>query len=99
MPHILSTSANEIISEESGDNDPVFYNAFPSPLSQQKCYRTLYGKQTGRDDLLFTSMMNLLFSFLKFMVGGSRIFSFCANGMFLWLSSKTNAQPDKIFMT
>ncbi len=52
MPHILPTSANETIGEETGDFYPVFYNAFARPLSQWKCYKMIYGTQTGGDDLL-----------------------------------------------
>ncbi len=43
------------------------------PLSQQKRYEMLYGTQTRRDDLLFTSMIDP--SFLPSMVGSKRIFS------------------------
>ncbi len=40
-----------------------FIKPLPILICQQKCYETLYSTQTGRDDLLFTSMIDLLFSF------------------------------------
>ncbi len=43
-------------------------------LIQWKHYETLYVTQTESDDLLFTSMTDLLFSFLLSVVEGRRIF-------------------------
>ncbi len=39
-----------------------FTTSLASPLSQQKRYEMLYSTQTRRDDLLFTSLIDLLFS-------------------------------------
>ncbi len=44
-------------------------------LSQQKPYETLYGTQTRRDDLVFTSVIDPLL-FLLTMVGSSRMLFF-----------------------
>ncbi len=41
MPHILPTSANEIISEETGDYYPVFYNAFAWSAQSAKTTKRL----------------------------------------------------------
>ncbi len=37
----------------------------PGPLSQQKRYEMLYGTQTRRDNLLFTSMISLYYQWLE----------------------------------
>ncbi len=58
MPHMLHTSANETISEETGGLSLTM--SLPGLLSQRKRYETFYGTQTGRDELLFTSMIDLL---------------------------------------
>ncbi len=87
---------------------PVLSFAMPLPglLSQCKHHKTLYGTLTGRDNLLLMSMIEPLFSFLLSMVGSRRIFhkTFSVfsvhgqtgfvqiSGMFLSLSSKTNAR-------
>ncbi len=51
----------------------------PSPLHQWKRYKTLHSTQTGRDDLLFTSMISsslFLFLFLLSMFGSKKRFFF-----------------------
>ncbi len=79
-----------------------FTKPLPGPLSQWKHYETLYCTQTGGDDLLFTSMIDLLLSLSLSIVRSRRIFFFrylnilclwwnryCANkGTFLSLSFK-----------
>ncbi len=40
-----------------------FTMLLPDPLSQQKHYEILYSTQTGRDNLLFTNLIDSLFSF------------------------------------
>ncbi len=64
MPHTLLTHTltNETINKME-ITILSFPEPLPSPLSQWKCYRMLYSTQTGRDDLLFTSMIDPLFSF------------------------------------
>ncbi len=63
MRHILPTSANKTVSEESGDYYPVFYSAFAWS-------KMLYSTQARGHDLLFTSMIDPLFCFLLSTVGG-----------------------------
>ncbi len=48
----------------------------PGPPDQGQRYETLYSTQTVRDDLLLTSTIDPLFSFLLSVVGSSRIFLF-----------------------
>ncbi len=45
----------------------------PGPLSQQRRYETFHCTQTRGDDLLFMSMIDLLFSFFHSMVGSRKI--------------------------
>ncbi len=73
--YILPPSADETNGEQTGDYFLSVTMSLPSLLSQQKHYETLHGTQTGRDDLLFTSMIDPLFSFLLSMVGSRRTFS------------------------
>ncbi len=74
IPHILSTSVRRL------ETTIMSFTMSLSSLSQQKCYKTLYGTQTGRRDLLFTSMIDPLFFFALFhsfslsMVGNMRTF-------------------------
>ncbi len=55
MPHILPTSY--LVRRL---NIPILSFTMPSPglLSQQKRHEILYGTQTGKDDLSFTSMID-----------------------------------------
>ncbi len=53
-----------------------FSVSFLGPLSQWKRYETLNGTHTRKDDLLFTSMIDPLFSYLLSMVGSRRIYLF-----------------------
>ncbi len=64
MTHILPTSANETISEDIGDNCPVFFNAFPWSARSAETLQNALSTQTKRDDLLFMSVIDPLFSFL-----------------------------------
>ncbi len=74
-PHILSTSANEVIGKETGDHYSVFYNDFArSAQSAQMLHNALRHTDDGRDNLLFTSLIDPLFSFLISMVGSKMIF-------------------------
>ncbi len=58
MPHILPASANRLdITVLS------FMMSLPGPLSQRKRYERLYGTQTRKDNSLFTSSIEPLFSF------------------------------------
>ncbi len=61
---------NKTISEETGDFYPVLTMPLPRPLSQRKHFKTLHGTQTVRDDLLFTSVIDLLFSSLLWLGAG-----------------------------
>ncbi len=71
MSHLLPTSTNETIGVEIGDYYLVFYNAFAQYVqSVEMLIKTLYSTQTGRDALLFASMIDPLFS------GSRRIFFF-----------------------
>ncbi len=64
-----------------------FTTPFPGPFSQQKCYKMLYGTQIWRDNLLFMMTIDPLLSFLLYMVGSRRIFSFNHfNILCLWLN-------------
>ncbi len=56
----FNTDANETIGEQTVLS---FKMPLPAPLSHPERYETLYGTQTGRDDLLFTSMIDLLLFF------------------------------------
>ncbi len=62
------------IGQQIGDYFLSVTMSLPDPLTQQKHYETLYGTQSGRDDLLFTNMINPLFSFLLSVVGSRRFF-------------------------
>ncbi len=53
-----------------------FTMPLPGPLIQRKRYETLYVAQTGREDFLFMSVIDLPFSFLLSMVGSRRLFLF-----------------------
>ncbi len=87
MPHILPTSANDTINHETGDFCLSFTTPLPGQLSQQKHYKTLHSTQTGRDDLLFTSIIDPLFSFLLSIVEAQGDFSLDHFNIFcLWLN-------------
>ncbi len=73
MPHILPTLANETIGKELGDYYPVFYNVFARSAQSAKMLQKAL-QYSDRDDLLFTSIIDPLFSFLLLMVGSRRIF-------------------------
>ncbi len=60
-----------------------FPMSLPNLLSQWKRFETLYGTQTGRDDLLFTSGLTRCFLFSQSVVGSRRIFFFI---LCLWLN-------------
>ncbi len=70
---LIKYTPNETIRKETGDYYPAFYTAFACTAQSAKQYKTLNGTQTG-DDLLFTSMIDLLFLFLLYIVGSRRIF-------------------------
>ncbi len=62
-----------------------FKMPLPSPLSQQTPYKTLYSSQTLKDDLLFTMMIDLRFSFFPSVVVAGRYSSLDnLNILFLW---------------
>ncbi len=78
MPHILPTSANETMTSRLEKTILPFTMPLPGPLRQRNRYKTLYGTQSGRDDLLFMCMINSLISFFKlkryFSLGNFNIF-------------------------
>ncbi len=79
MPLILPTSANETIYTQTGFYYPVL--SLPGPLSQQEHCKMLYSTQTGTDDMLFRSMIDLLlllsFFFFNYLwLDAGRYFSF-----------------------
>ncbi len=83
MPHVLTIT----ISKEIRDYHPVFYNPLSGLFSQQKPYETLHSTQTRRDDLLFTSMIDALFTFLHSMAGSREMFF---SGLFNMLCLRLN---------
>ncbi len=70
----LTDICNETTGEEIGDYNLVFYDAFVQFAQSAEHYKTLYGTQTGRDNLLFMNMIDLLFLFLLSLVRSRRIF-------------------------
>ncbi len=56
-----------------------FAMPLPGQLSQGKYYEMLYDTQTRRDNLLFMSSIDLLFSFSRSMIGSRRIFFFISS--------------------
>ncbi len=55
---------------ETEDYFSVFTKPLHGPPSQRRRYKTLYGTQTGRDDLFLMSVIDLLFYYLWLQAGG-----------------------------
>ncbi len=73
MPHMLPSSANETISEQTGDY-------FLSVTATER-----RAALTGRDDLSLTRMIDPLFSFLLSMIGSRRRFFFTSFQYFVFM--------------